>query len=205
LGGVGSLCFGMRNEQSPPPDLGVAELAGRQWGVVASRQLVAAGLSRAGIVRRVRAGRLHPIYRGVYAVGHEVLSREGRWMAAVLACGEGAVLSHVSAAAHWELLSTAAARIDVTAAPSRHGAPGIRLHRSRSLDARDTTTHRGIPVTTRARTLLDLAATVAPQRLERAIAQAERLRLYDDRAIQDHRAVQRTSRHGRPGAGDRPP
>jgi hypothetical protein len=78
-------------------------------------------------------------------------------MAAVLACGEGAVLSHTSAAAHWELLGSAAAKIDVTARVTRVGLPGIRLHRSRSLDARDTTSHEGVPITTVPRTLLDLA------------------------------------------------
>jgi Protein of unknown function (DUF559) len=104
--------------------------------------------------------------------------------AAVLACGEGAVLSHRSAASHWGLLASQAALIDVTATRSRTGAPGVRLHRSRSLDARDTTHHEGIPITTVPRTLLDLAATVQPHRLERALAQAERLQLYDHRAIE---------------------
>jgi uncharacterized protein DUF559 len=113
------------------------------------------------------------------------LRTEGRRLAAVLACGPRAVLSHRGAAAHWGLLATDQPRIDVTAPRSRDGAPGIRLHRSRSLDARDTTTHEGIPITTIARTLLDLAATVRPDRLERALAQAERLRLYDHRAITD--------------------
>jgi Protein of unknown function (DUF559) len=121
----------------------------------------------------------------VYAVGHARLCREGRRLAAVLACGDGAVLSHVSAAAHWDLLATSAVLIDVTAPRGRHGGPGIRLHRSRSLDARDTTSHQGIPVTTVPRTLLDLAASIKPERLERALAQAERLRVYDHRAIEE--------------------
>ncbi len=123
------------------------------------------------------------MHRGVYAVGHTALGAKARRLAAVLACGPGAVLSHVSAAAHWGLLHTAAARIDVTAPRGRHGAPGIRLHRSRSLDARDTATHDGIPITTVARTLLDLAATMPAHRLERALAQADHLRVYDHRAI----------------------
>ena len=104
---------------------------------------------------------------------------------AVLACGPRAVLSHRSAAAHWGLLATQQSAIDVTAPRSRDGVPGIRLHRSRSLEGRDTTTHEGIPVTTIARTLLDLAATTRSDRLERALAQAERLQLYDHRAITD--------------------
>jgi hypothetical protein len=106
-------------------------------------------------------------------------------LAAVLACGPGAVLSHRTAAAHWDLLKTDQTRIDVTAPRGRHGASGIRLHRSRSLDAQDTTRHDGIPVTSVSRTLLDLAATARRTELERALAQAERLQLYDHRAITD--------------------
>jgi predicted transcriptional regulator of viral defense system len=184
----------MRNVDGTPPDVAIAQVAGRQWGVVASRQLLAIGLSRPGIVRRVRAGRLHPVHRCVYAVVQpRVLRREGRWMAAVLACGEGAVLSHGSAAAHWELLGSAAAKIDVTARVSRERVEGIRLHRSRSLDARDTTNHQGIPITSVARTLLDLAATVRADRLERALAQAQRLQLYDHGAITD--VLERSNGH----------
>jgi predicted transcriptional regulator of viral defense system len=91
-------------------------------------------------------------------------------LAAVLACGPGAVLSHRSAAAHWELLATDQVRIDVTATRGRHSVPGIRLHTSRSLDAQDTTNHENIPITTVHRTLLDLAATVRDDQLERALA-----------------------------------
>jgi len=171
-------------ENSPPLDVMIAELAERQFGLVSLAQLGGVGLGARAVRKRVSAGRLRRVHRGVYAVGHGVLRREGRWMAAVLACGEGAVLSHSSAAAHWDLLATAAAKIDVTATRSRTGAPGLRLHRSRFLDARDTTRHEGIPITTVPRTLLDLAATVPAQRLERALAQAERLHLYDHRAIQ---------------------
>jgi hypothetical protein len=105
-------------------------------------------------------------------------------LAAVLACGPGAVLSHRTAAAHWGLLRTDQTRIDVTTLRGRHGAPGIRLHRSRSLDAQDTTHHEGIPITTVSRTLLDLASTARPSELERALAQTERLHLYDHRAIE---------------------
>jgi hypothetical protein len=119
-------------------------------------------------------------------------------MAAVLACGPGAALSHRSAAACWELLPSAASLIDVTAALTRAGAPGIRLHRSRSLDARDTTTQRGIPITTIPRTLLDLAATVHASTLERALAQAQRAHLYDHRAITD--LIARSNGHRGTGA-----
>jgi hypothetical protein len=133
----------------------------------------------------VRSGRLGLLHRGVYAAGGTVLRPEGHRLAAVLACGPGAVLSHRSAAAHWELLATSQERIDVTAARSREGIPGIRLHTSRSLDAQDTTNHEGIPITTVHRTLLDLAATARKDQLENALAQAMYLQLYDQRAIDD--------------------
>jgi hypothetical protein len=127
---VCGLCLGMRDMDSTPPDVAVGGLAARQWGVVATGQLLGVGLSRSGIARRVAAGRLHPVHRAVYAVVHPgVLRPEGRRLAAVLACGEGAVLSHVTAAAHWELVDSAAARVDVTAPVTRAGMRGIRLHR----------------------------------------------------------------------------
>jgi hypothetical protein len=170
----------------------------RQFGVASLGQLRGLGLGERGVRHRVPAGRLRRLYRGVYAVGHAQLGREGRRLAAVLACGEGAVLSHVSAAAHWDLLATSAVLIDVTAPRGRHGGRCIRLHRSRSLDARDTTNYRGIPITTVPRTLLDLAATVKPHRLERALAQAERLRLHDHRAIED--VIARSNGHRGTGA-----
>jgi very-short-patch-repair endonuclease len=142
-------------------------------------------VGRGAVERALRSGRLHRLYRGVYAVGHSHLGREGRRLAAVLACGEGAALSHRSAASHWGLLDTQSAFIDVTARRSREGVRGIRLHTARSLAPQDTTTHEGIPITSVARTLLDLAVTVRPDRLERALAQAERLQLYDYTAISD--------------------
>lgn len=190
---MADLTHGMRELDRSPPDRGLAELAAQQWGVVSVAQLRALGLERAAVTRRVQAGRLHRLYRGVYAVGHARLGREGRWLAAVLACGPGAVLSHRSAAAHWGLLQTEQARIDVTAPRSRRGAPPLRLHWSRSLDARDTANHHDIPITSVPRTLLDLAATVRPDRLERALAQAERLQLYDHTAILD--VIRRTNGH----------
>jgi very-short-patch-repair endonuclease len=171
----------------------LAALAAGQWGVVSAAQLAALGFSAAGVTRRVQAGRLHRVHRGVYAVGHRSLAVQGRWLAAVLACGPGAVLSHRSAAAHWNLMATSATRIDVTAARGRRGHEGVRLHRSRSLDAQDTTTHQGIPITTVAKTMLDLAATLPAHRLERALAQAERVGLYDHAALTD--VIRRSNGH----------
>jgi hypothetical protein len=161
----------------------VAQLATRQWGVVSRAQLVELGASVATVDHWVRRSRLHVVHRGVYAVGHAALRIEGRRLAAVLACGRGAVLSHIGAAAHWGLLHSEQTRVDVTTPRTRRAIPGIRLHTSRSLDEKDTTSREGIPITSIARTLLDLAATVPASRLERALAQAERLQLYDHRAI----------------------
>src|SRR6201999_1988643 len=105
----------------------VAPLAARQHGVVTARQLLALGLDDAAVWRDVEAGRLHRVHRGVYAVGHSRLTREGRWLAAVLRCGEGAALSHRSAAALWGIRPTAAAGVDVTVSRDQgHGRkPGI--------------------------------------------------------------------------------
>ena len=129
-------------------------------------ELLQLGASRARVDAWVKRGRLHRLYRGVYAVGHAHLGRDGKRLAGLLACGEGAVLSHRTAASHWGLLDTQSARIDVTARRSREGAPGIRLHSSRSLLARDKTAHEGMPITSVARTLLDLAATVRADPLD---------------------------------------
>jgi hypothetical protein len=175
----------MVRQDGPPLDRALAELADRQWGVVSLAQLRALGLGARAVQRRAAAGRLHRLHRGVYTAGHRALRPEGHRLAAVLACGPGAVLSHRSAASHWELLATSQERIDVTAPRGRQGVPGIRLHTSRSLDAQDTTNHEGIPITTVHRTLLDLAATTRPDQLERALAQAMYLQLYDQRAIDD--------------------
>jgi very-short-patch-repair endonuclease len=159
----------------------VAHLAERQHGVVASRQLAAIGISRNAISARAHAGRLHRVHRGVYAVGHPVLTVDGRRMAAVLAAGPGAVLSHASAAALWEIRPSAAARIDVSVRTpgGRAKRPGLRVHRAPTLRDDEITEHRGIRVTTPTRTLLDLAATLPRRALERALDEAEIRELYD--------------------------
>jgi hypothetical protein len=175
----------MLRQDGPPLDRALAELADRQWGVASLAQLQALGIGARAVQLRAAAGRLHRVHRGVYAVGHRMLRPEGHRLAAVLACGPDAVLSHRSAAAHWGLLATSQQRIDVTAPRGRHGVPGIRLHTARSLDAQDTTSHQGIAITTVHRTLLDLAATVRDDQLERALGQAMYLQLYDQRAIDD--------------------
>jgi very-short-patch-repair endonuclease len=160
------------------PDQIIARIAARQHGVISYEQLLWAGLSPSGISRRVAAGRLHRLHRGVYAVGHRRVSLEGRWMAAVLACGEGAALSHGSAAELWGLLPARRSVVDVTvSAPGgRRSQRGIRLHRSPSLPSA-MARRNGIAVTNPARTIRDLRRVAPSKDIETAIAQAEILRL----------------------------
>lgn len=170
----------------PPRDAAIAELAGRQHGVVSLRQLQLAGLTTSGVRKRVKAGRLHRIHRGVYAVGHKRLTGRGRSMAAVLAYGPKAVLSHRSAAGLWGLRADSRARTDVSLPlQSARSRPGIVAHATPTLRPEDVTTRDGIPTTTVARTLLDLADVVPRRQLERAVEQAEMLRLFDLRAVDD--------------------
>jgi very-short-patch-repair endonuclease len=159
----------------------VARLAGRQHGVIARRQLHAIGLSSSAVGRWAAEGRLHRVHRGVYAVGHPVLTVNGRRMAAVLAAGPGAALSHASAAALWEIRPTSATRIDVSvrSAGGRGTRPGLRIHRAPHLRGEEITVQQGIRVTSVARTLFDLAATSSPRALERALDEAEIQQLYD--------------------------
>lgn len=165
-------------------DLAMVRLAGRQHGVITAVQLLDLGLSREGIARRVRAGRLFRLHRGVYAVGRPDLRRQGVWLAAVLACGPGAVLSHRSAGALHGLLEGDGAGTDVALAGDggRQRRAGIRVHRV-ALERWETTAVEHIPVTTVARTLVDLAAGAHPQRIARLVTRAEQLRVYDDRAV----------------------
>jgi hypothetical protein len=169
-------------QSSRDPDRRIGALAAEQYGVVARRQLSELGLTPQHIAYRIEIGRLIRISRGVYAVGHPRLTREGRWMGAVLTCGPRAVLSHADAAAHWELLPARGVRIDVTT-PLRSGRQPdrrrIRLHRSGTLAGDEVTVRDAIPVTTPARTLLDLASALRTRALEDAIAQADRLERFD--------------------------
>lgn len=159
-------------------DEAIATLATAQHGVVARFQLRAMRISDRAITGRLRAKRLHPIHRGVFAVGHTRLSRLGRWMAAVLACGPGAVLSHASAAALWQIKDSNKGKTDVTVRPGAKRRRGIDVHRS-SLPFDEVTNHDGIPVTTVARTILDVAATAGPAQIERMLREAEYLCLDD--------------------------
>jgi very-short-patch-repair endonuclease len=163
---------GLRQSDAPPSrDALIAEFARRQYGLITIWQLTALGLTSGAVTHRVRTGRLHRIHRGVYAVGHSRLSQEARWMAAVLAAGEGFGLSHLSAAVHLNAWRRAVKGIDVIG-PRRRTLRGVRVHTCRNLDPRDLTIHRGIPVTTMARTLVDLTDVLTEHQLANVIHEA---------------------------------
>ncbi|MEX2252531.1 MAG: DUF559 domain-containing protein [Thermoleophilaceae bacterium] len=163
----------------------IVRLAAAQHGVFARWQLLEVGLGADAIQHRVAIGRLHVVHRGVYALSPAPLTTKGHWMAAVLACGPAAVLSHRSAAALWGIASDSSTRTDVTAGRSgRKGPRVVRLHRVRGLHRDDCTLRDGIPVTSLARTLLDFGEIVNEGRLNGAIEEAERRRLLDLRAVE---------------------
>lgn len=159
-------------------DARVARLAERDWGVLSVEELHACGLSEREILTRAQAGRLHRRHRGVYAVGHGNIALQGRFLAAVKACGPGALLSHVAAAALHRLLEWdhRAVEVTVTSEATRlHAA--IRTHRTSRLEACDRTRVQGIPVTSPARTLLDCAAVLPESQLRRVVREAQARRL----------------------------
>jgi hypothetical protein len=129
----------------------------------------------------IRSGRLHPEFTGVYAVGFPLTTPQERWMAAVLACGEGAVLSHLSAGAHLGFLAADTGRPEVSVPQTREGIDGITLHRRRQQPR--WIEHRGIPTTTIAQTLLDLSATFTRRAMERALGEAQLLPQFSARAL----------------------
>ena len=202
--------MGAIRPSDPPPDVRLAALADRQHGVGHYGQLRRLGLSPDAIKHRARRGRLHRLYRGVYAIGRKTVPREGHWLAAVFACGPNALLSHLSAAGLWGLLADSRARIDVTVTGAdRDGSRGIAVHNVRRLHPDDVTCRDEIPVTSVARTLLDIATVLSPPRLGRAVGEAERLRLFDLRAIDElltrsngrgAKALREAIRRHRPGA-----
>jgi very-short-patch-repair endonuclease len=163
----------------------LAKLARNQHGAVAYGQVIEIGFTPGAIEHAVRLARLHRVYRGVYAVGHPRLSRDGQLMAAVLACGPDAVVSHWSAAEHWGLLKTRRSLIAISVAGHRSGHKGVRVHRLRALPPNERTRRDRIPITTVPRTLLDLAATGNTKQLQRAVNEAERRDLLKERAIRE--------------------
>ncbi|MGH2955228.1 MAG: type IV toxin-antitoxin system AbiEi family antitoxin domain-containing protein [Solirubrobacterales bacterium] len=163
---------------------GLWALTARQHGVVTRSQLLGLGFSVKAVDHRIARGRLHPVHRGVYAVGRPELTTHGRWMAAVLACGPEAVLSHECAAALWEIRPDRGGKSDVTVPAGvlrRH--PGVRLRRTRRLDQAERDRRHGIPVTTPIRTLIDIATRLERNPLEAAINEADKRGLADPEAL----------------------
>lgn len=166
----------------------IGEVAGRQDNVITRAQLLSAGLGRGAIAHRVSEGRLHRCHRGVYLVGHAPPTPIAASRAAVLACGEGAVLSHRSAAELWELLRATGGDRDVMVVAHNPGRrpgrrPGIRVHRVARLDERELRDVRGLRVTSPARTICDVAAVQPSREVEEAITQARIKRLVRDRDL----------------------
>lgn len=151
----------------------IARRSAAQHGRIAARELAAAGVDRHTIQRWLENGRLLPVHRGVYAVGHAAPSLDGDYMAAVLACGEGAVLSHRAAAHKLRLVRGAAPPPEVTVPTTAHRRrPGIVIHRVKTLHPLDASDLDGIPITTVPRILLDLAPTSTPEKLTRMCHEA---------------------------------
>jgi len=171
-------------EQTRRFDPKISALAERQFGTVSRSQLRELGMSDTAIDERVMAGRLHRLHRGVFAVGHRVLSIQGRRMAALLASGSGAVLSHGTAAALWGIRGSAGGHIHVTTAKKRRSSGSIRHHFSLLPDDEKTTVEV-IPTTTVPRTIFDMAATSSIDRIEDMIRESEYRRLYDRLSLID--------------------
>lgn len=193
--GVGRNTDDMRPFRIQPPlDVRLVRLATRQHGVFSADQLGEMGLSPRGVRHRAESGRLHRIHHAVYSlVPLNLLTRDGRFMAAVLACGPTAALSHRSAAALHEIRRTDRAKIDVTIpqrSPRKH--TGLDIHRSTTLTPEDLMVANAIPCTTVARTLLDLAQVLRRRPLERAFDQADILGLLDVTALIDQIERNRT-------------
>jgi very-short-patch-repair endonuclease len=176
-------------------DAVVARIATRQHGVVDASQCLAIGMTRAQIRHRLRTGRWVEVHRGVYAVGHAALTPQGRYLAAVLAGGPGTLLSHRSAVSLWGLQPHHGGAVHTTSARKQRGRPGIHHHWTRH--APDTRVRQGIPVTSLARTLVDLADVASADELEQAIRAAERLHGFDRaqlRPIHGRRGTRRLTR-----------
>jgi hypothetical protein len=175
------------------PDVRGARRAADAWGVLSLDELFACGLSRTEVRTRARNGRLHSIHPGVYAIGHPNRPLEGRFLAAVKACGPTAVLSHHAAGALWGFMPWEERYPEVTVlGTARHAHPGLRIHRTTRLDLDDTTRHHGIPVTSPARTLLDLAATLDHRPLRAATRRAQSLCRVNVRQLANNPRAPRT-------------
>jgi very-short-patch-repair endonuclease len=187
------LRFTVGNRREPEA---VRAIAGEQHGIVGRGQLLAAEIDGSAIDRALRAGRLHPIHRGIYAtVAPELLTEEGHLVAAVLAAGEGALLSHGTAAWRWHIIPAPPSMITL-AVPRRRTVGGLKLHVSGRYRPGDTTHNGRFPTTSVPRTLLDLATRYDRRALLRALAEAE---FHHDLRPED---IDRTLRRGHPGSAN---
>ncbi len=162
------------------PERAIAAVAADQHGVVSVAQLHAAGMGPDRIKRRVKSGRFHRLHRGVYAVGHPGISEYGRWLAAVLACGDGAVLSHRSAASLWQLLSArpnSMVEVSIPYESGRKTRRGIRIYRRPGLTPEEVTRRHGIPATRPTRTVVDLREVASNKEVRQALRKSEVLGL----------------------------
>lgn len=173
--------------QTVQPSLGeVLAIARPQHGLVTRTQLVELGMHRRSIDHRIRTGRLHRIRSGVFAVGTSKISQLGHWMAAVLACGPDAVLSHRSAGALYEIQRPTRGPIHMSVPPGRKPRqPGVIVHRRSRLEPQDVATHRDIPVTSVVITLIDLATTSDRPEIETAVNEADRRDLIDPDTLRE--------------------
>lgn len=190
------------NKRQSGDDRGRSEkawsLTERQHGIIARRQLLGIGFSSAAIEHRLRRGRLHPVHRGVYAVGRKAISDRSRWMAAVLACGKGAALSHGSAAALWRLGYEPAGTIEVSIPTVAHRKRRmLTVHRRPTLNEGDVISEYGIAVTSPVKTLIDVACRLDLEALEQAINEADKHDLVNPVAL--HKALD--GHPGDPGVG----
>jgi Protein of unknown function (DUF559) len=180
------------------PDRVIAALAGAQGGRISREQMLRQGIAPSAIDRRVQRGHLHPKHRGVYAVGHILPTPESAWWSALLAYGDDAVLSHDTAAAAWRLRKSGGAVHITCPRTGVASVPGVRAHRSRRLPGHERTELRGMPITTPARTVLDLAPRLSDRRLEQLLDRGEDDRILDlrdlRRALAEHRGRAGTPR-----------
>jgi very-short-patch-repair endonuclease/predicted transcriptional regulator of viral defense system len=165
-------------------EIAIAWVAARQLGLITVGQLNAAGVGRGSIARRAANVQLHQVFRGVYLVGHPVPLAGALELAGVLACGEGAVVSHHSAARLWGLTKTSPGEVEVTiVGRDCRSRKGLRVHTVKRLGARDRGRRSGIPITSAARTVIDVCATAVYEEAERVIAEASALKLTGEQQI----------------------
>lgn len=180
----GSSRFRERGREESALDAQMAAVARRQYGVIGRSQLLHIGLTPREIDHRLTIGRLHLLHQEVYSVGHRVVPREGRWLAAVLASGPNAVLSHWSAAALWMIRPNQRSAIDVTIPHKSRSWDGIKRHH-KALPPDEVTVEEGIPVTSVPRTIFDLAATEDMDTIAAMLRESEHRNLWDKLSLPD--------------------